>query len=538
MCGIFFIKHKTLKGEELIQYVSPLSKLQKHRGPDDHGTYAVDDVCFYHERLSIIDLTTGHQPLLSETKEVVGIHNGEIYNHVSIQKDLESRGHRFHGYSDSEVIIHMFEERKDDKDETFIKLIDTLDGVFAFVCYDERTKTILAARDPIGVKPMFYGYDKDGSLYFSSEMKPLVAAGVEVHHFLPGHYFYQKGEEKGTFSQWYKPKWYDHTQYRKEKTDLKQIREVFEKSVKKRLMSDVPLGVFLSGGLDSSLVAGIVKSQVKELHSFSVGVSKDASDLVAARLCAKHLGTIHHEVIFDFDEGLNMIEEVISHIESFDVTSIRSSTPMIILSKYAKKYISVVLSGEGSDEMLGGYIYFRDAENPEMLQKELISKMQCLYTSDVNRCDKATMAGSLEARVPFLDKEFLDLIMTINPEEKMYIKDQRIEKYVLRAAFDDTDYIPKEILWREKEQFSDGVGYGWIDGLIDHASKQVTDEEMKNASTTFPYLTPKTKEAYYYRKIFAKLFPSKTAEECTKAWCPWSKFNVDPSGRFQRNYTE
>jgi asparagine synthase (glutamine-hydrolysing) len=451
---------------------------------------------------------------------------------------LEARGHVFKGYSDSEVIIHLFEERKDDSKETLIELVDLLDGDFAFVCYDERTKSIFAARDTVGVKPMFYGYDKEGSLYFSSEMKPIVAAGAEVFHFPPGKYFYQKGEEKGTFTQWYSPKWYDPKSFRKEKTDLKEIAECFEKAVVKRLMSDVPLGVFLSGGLDSSLVAGLVKKHVKELHSFSVGVSKDSSDLAAARLCAEYLGTIHHEVVFSFEEGLNLIEEVIKHIESFDVTSIRSSTPMMILSRHAKKYISVVLSGEGSDEMLAGYIYFRDAESPEMLQTELISKVQNLYTADVNRCDKATMGGSLEARVPFLDKEFLDLIMTINPEEKMFIKDEKIEKHILRSAFDDSGLLPKEILWRAKEQFSDGVGYSWIDGLIDYTSKQVSDEEMKLASTTFPYLTPKTKEAYYYRKIFSKLFPSKSAEECTKAWCPWSKFNVDPSGRFQRDYTK
>jgi len=318
-------------------------------------------------------------------------------------------------------------------------------------------------------------------------------------------------------------------------TVLHLIKTTFEKAVIKRLMSDVPLGCFLSGGLDSSLVAALVKKEVKELHTFSVGMEGCIStDLLAARKVATFIGSIHHEKLFTFEEGLNSIEKVIYHIESYDVTSVRASTPMLLLSELTKKFITVALSGEGSDEIFAGYIYFRDAENPQMLQTELVNKVKLLYTADVNRCDKATMAFAIEARVPFLDKDFLNVVMQINPEEKIYKKGERIEKFILRKAFEKDNLLPNEILWREKEQFSDGVGYNWIDKLKIFCDEKISNEELSKASEKFPYNTPKTKEAYYYRTIFEKLFPGKYAENCVKAWCPWSKFNVDPSGRFQR----
>lgn len=531
MCGIFFVKHSKLQGQELVEFVKPLSKLLAHRGPNENGIEVYGNVCLSHERLSIIDLKTGRQPLLNETKEIALLHNGEIYNYKELKSKLVQK-HTFRGHSDSEVILHMFEERKDDKE-----FVNQLDGDFAIVIYDHKEKMIFACRDPVGVKPLYYGFNRDGSVFFASEMKVLSKAGVEQFEiFPPGHYYVQKGDEKGKLDQWFTPSWYDPTVYHKENTSLELIRKSFEKAVEKRLMSDVPLGVFLSGGLDSSLVAALVKKQIKDLHSFSVGVGEESTDLLAARKVAKFLGTNHHEKIYSFEEGLKMIETVIWHLESYDVTSIRASTPMVILSKFTKEFVTVVLSGEGSDEMFGGYAYFKDATSPDMLQRELVNKVKFLYTADVNRCDKATMAGSLEARVPFLDKDFLNLVMSINPEEKMYKKGERIEKYIIRKAFDKQDLLPDEILWREKEQFSDGVGYSWIDGLKSHCEKQVSDEDFKKAAEKYPYLTPVTKEGYYYRTIFEKLFPGKSSEACTKLWLPWSKFNVDPSGRFQRDY--
>jgi asparagine synthase (glutamine-hydrolysing) len=531
MCGIFFIKHKKLRGDQLKQFALKFSKLQTHRGPNESGAIIIDEhVCLCHERLAIIDLQTGRQPILNETEEIALLHNGEIYNYQEIKDGLKGR-HTFKGHSDSETIVHLYEETED-----LATLCDKLDGDFAIVIYDSKKKQIFAARDAVGVKPLYYGIEEDGSIFFSSEMKALSAAKVKKFEiFPPGHMFVQKGDEEGVLTQWYNPKWYDPTVYSSESAPLQLIRSTLEKAVEKRLMSDVPLGVFLSGGLDSSLVAALVKKHVKDLHSFSVGVGEESSDIIAARSVAKHIGSIHHEKIFTFEEGLKMIETVIYHLESFDVTSIRASTPMLILSKFVKNFVTVVLSGEGADEAFAGYIYFRDATSPEMLQKELVNKVKFLYTADVNRCDKATMAGSLEARVPFLDKDFLNLIMSINPQEKMYTKD-RIEKWILRKAFDGLDLLPHEILWRVKEQFSDGVGYSWIDGLKDHCEKQVSDEEFATAAKKFPYLTPITKEAFFYRTIFTKLFPDESSSKCTKLWCPWSKFNVDPSGRFQRKY--
>lgn len=531
MCGIFGVRHRSLKGEELKKYALALSKLQCHRGPNESGIIVMKErVVLAHERLSIIDLETGRQPILNETGEIALLHNGEIYNYVELSKSLKQK-HTFRGHSDSEVILHLFEERTDD-----VEFCNSLDGDFAIVIYDSVNDLLFAARDPVGVKPLYYGEDRDGSIYFSSEMKTLSKAGVASYQiFPPGHLFVQKGDEKGVMTQWYTPKWHNPTVFNKGDSPLSLIKSTFEKAVEKRLMSDVPLGVFLSGGLDSSLVAALVKKHIKDLHSFSVGVGEESSDILAARTVAKHLGTIHHEKVFTFEEGLEMIKTVIWHLESFDVTSIRASTPMLILSKYVKEFVTVVLSGEGSDEMFGGYIYFRDAESPEMLQHELVNKVKFLYTADVNRCDKATMAGSLEARVPFLDRDFLDLVMMIDPKEKMYYKD-KIEKWILRQAFAGTDLLPDEILWRVKEQFSDGVGYSWIDGLKAHCESEVSDIDFEKAEILFPYLTPRTKEAFYYRTIFTQLFPDKSAEQCTKLWCPWSKYNVDPSGRFQREY--
>lgn len=521
MCGIFFVKHQSLKGEELLKLVKPISKLQTHRGPDESDYLVLNkNVALCHERLAVIDLKTGKQPFQNEDKTIGIIVNGENYNHLKLRKEDLKQKHTFASTSDSEIILHMYEETKTEEDE--IALLNKIDGVFAFVLYDTKKDRIFAARDPVGVKPLYYGRTKDGSMWLSSEMKCLQGAKCETIEIFPPGYFLNS---KGKVVPWYKPKWYDTTYYKGMKDlDLKVLREKFETAVEKRLMSDVPLGVFLSGGLDSSLVASVVSKLLKKknknavLHSFSVGINKNSPDLIAARKVAKYLGTVHHEKIFSFEEGLKMLEQVIWQIETFDVTSIRSSTPMLMLSKLAKKYITVVLSGEGSDEMFGGYIYFCDAKSPQHLQTELVSKVRNLHTSDVNRCDKATMGAALEARVPFLDKDFLDYVMTIHPKHKIFKKgkDGVIEKLILRNAFKG-DYLPHEILFRVKEQFSDGVGYSWIDTLKSHCNKVVTDKQMKEAKKKFPYITPITKEAYYYRTIFHKLYPNKAA-------CKTSKF--------------
>jgi asparagine synthase (glutamine-hydrolysing) len=519
MCGILAIIGKG-KDEVLVR---ELSKRMSHRGPDESDVHITDKGHFLsHERLSIIDLHTGKQPIQGcDTAWMV--HNGEIYNHQEL-RDTILKEHTFRSTSDSEVIVHLYEKFGYD----FCHL---LDGMFAFVVIDGDD--YIAGRDPLGIKPLYYGLDERGRMYFASEMKSIADQCKTFSTFPPGHYY---TPETG-FVKYYQPKWED-PEAGVEELDLIAIRESLTQAVKKRLMSDVPIGVLLSGGLDSSLTSSIaarlMKEQGKTLHSFSIGLDQEAPDAKAARKVAEFLGTEHHEIHFTIEQGIEILDQLIWHLETYDVTSVRASTPMYFLSKaITDKGIKVVLSGEGADEIFGGYLYFRNAPSAEDFQKETIERVQKLFTADLLRADKSTMAHGLEARVPFLDKAFLELAIKIKPEEKMPQTYDGVEKYILRKAFDtpDNPYLPQEVLWRQKEQFSDGVGYNWIDTLIEYCSSQVTEEQLERAEETYPYNTPLTKEAYYYRSIFHKHFPQVAAAQTVRKWIPKWQENQDPSGR-------
>jgi asparagine synthase (glutamine-hydrolysing) len=519
MCGILAIIGKG-KDEQLVK---TLSKRMSHRGPDESDILITENGhILSHERLSIIDLHSGRQPIKG-CKTAYMVHNGEIYNHQALRDGI-LKHHTFRSKSDSEVIVHLYEEFGYD----FLHL---LDGDFAFVVVDGDD--FIAGRDPMGVKPLYYGLDERGRIYFASEMKPIADQCKTFSTFPPGHYY----TPKDGFVKYYRPE-YEDFKKADQPLDLDLIRETLIEATRKRLMSDVPIGVLLSGGLDSSLTSSIaarlLAEQGKKLHSFSIGLDKDAPDAVAARKVAAFLDTEHHEVHFTIEQGIEILEKLIWHLETYDVTSVRASTPMYFLSKaITDQGIKVVLSGEGADEIFGGYLYFRNAPSTEDFQKETIERVQKLFTADLLRADKSTMAHGLEARVPFLDKAFLDMAMRIEAREKQPKTYDGVEKYILRKAFDveEQPYLPKEVLWRQKEQFSDGVGYNWIDQLIEYASAQVTDEQLSAASERFPYNTPATKEAYFYRDIFHKHYPQVSAAQTVRKWIPKWQENQDPSGR-------
>jgi asparagine synthase (glutamine-hydrolysing) len=519
MCGILAIIGKGK--EEAI--VKQLSKRMSHRGPDERDIHLTEKGHFLaHERLSIIDLHTGKQPIQG-TSTAWMVHNGEIYNHQELRDGI-LKDHSFRTTSDSEVIVHLYEKFGYD-------FCQHLDGMFAFVVIDGDD--YIAGRDPLGIKPLYYGLDERGRMYFASEMKAIADQCKTFSTFPPGHYY---TPETG-FVKYYQPQWEDES-LAVEELDLEALRESLTQSVKKRLMSDVPIGVLLSGGLDSSLTSAIASRLMKEmgqpLHSFSIGLDADAPDAEAARKVAAFLGTEHHEIHFTVEQGIEILEQLIWHLETYDVTSVRASTPMYFLSKAIReKGIKVVLSGEGADEIFGGYLYFRNAPSQLEFQRETIERVQKLFTADLLRADKSTMAHGLEARVPFLDKAFLELAIKIKPEEKMPQTYHGIEKYILRKAFDTPEqpYLPAEVLWRQKEQFSDGVGYNWINRLIDYCSAQVTEEQLEKAATLYPYNTPLTKEAYFYRSIFHKHFPQTAAAQTVRKWIPKWQENQDPSGR-------
>lgn len=519
MCGFLAIIGK---GKDEV-VVRELSKRMAHRGPDEsdlHITPGGHILC--HERLSIIDLHSGKQPIQGCDSAWM-VHNGEIYNHQKLRDGI-LKDHTFRSKSDSEVIVHLYEKFGCD----FVHL---LDGDFAFVVVDGDD--YIAGRDPLGVKPLYYGMDDRGRMYFASEMKPIADQCLTFSTFPPGHYY----TPTTGFVKYYKPEYEDFTKATHE-LDLVAIRESLTEATRKRLMSDVPIGVLLSGGLDSSLTSSIaarlLKEQGKELHSFSIGLDADAPDAKAARKVAEFLGTKHHEVHFTIEQGIEILDKLIWHLETYDVTSIRASTPMYFLSKAITDLgIKVVLSGEGADEIFGGYLYFRNAPSTEDFQKETIERVQKLFTADLLRADKSTMAHGLEARVPFLDKDFLDVAMLIKGEEKQPKTYDGKEKYILRKAFDtpDNPYLPDEVLWRQKEQFSDGVGYNWIDQLIEYCASKVTDVELEHAPNLFAYNTPTTKEAYFYRTIFHKYYPQLSAAQTVRKWIPKWQENQDPSGR-------
>jgi asparagine synthase (glutamine-hydrolysing) len=555
MCGITFL-YKALQASSPVttpvdyeKLIEEFSSRIRHRGPDDHKVYALPQQGVYmaQERLSIIDLTYGQQPLFNEDKSICVITNGEIYNYKELRQQLIDKGHQLSTHSDAETVVHLYEEYGP------AKCVSMLSGIFAFVLYDSNTDTLFAARDCIGVKPMYFGRNStDGTVWFASEMKVLKDYCDSIQLFPPGHYYVHKSVNSdnstpiGEFVRYYEPEWFNTSVYNSEDVDYGHLRRTLEHVVEKQLVADVPVGVLLSGGLDSSLISGIVRKLVNKniiVHSFSVGIGEvESSDILAARKVAKHIGTTHHERIFSIEEGLGAIEKVIYHVESYDITTIRATTAMYMVAELASKFVKVVLSGEGPDEIFGGYAYFADAESPELLQEELVKKVRNLHLADVLRCDRATSAHGLEARVPFLDEEFLKVAMAINPRQKLhsYVDDDKhppIEKYVLRKAFDGLNLIPDEILWRIKVQFSDGVGDGWIDTLKTHFNELITDQQLEEAETRFPHNTPKTKEAYYYRQLFEKQFPHKDCIQTVSKWLPWSKFDVDPSGRYQRIYT-
>lgn len=519
MCGFLAIIGKG-KEEELVK---ELSKRMAHRGPDESDLHITENGhILSHERLSIIDLHSGKQPIQG-TSSAWMVHNGEIYNHQELRNTI-LKDHTFRTKSDSEVIVHLYEKFGYD-------FVDMLDGDFAFVVVDGDD--YIAGRDPLGVKPLYYGMDDRGRMYFASEMKSIADQCKTFSTFPPGHFY----TAQTGFVKYYQPQ-YEDFKACVESVDLELIREKLTEATQKRLMSDVPIGVLLSGGLDSSLTSSIaarlLKEKGKELHSFSIGLDKEAPDAVAARKVAEFLGTIHHEIHFTIEQGIEILDKLIWHLETYDVTSIRASTPMYFLSKaITERGIKVVLSGEGADEVFGGYLYFRNAPSTEDFTKETIERVQKLFTADLLRADKSTMAHGLEARVPFLDKAFLKVAMKIEGEQKLPKTYAGVEKYILRKAFDTPEkpYLPKEVLWRQKEQFSDGVGYNWIDTLIEYCSSQVTDEEMEKAAEIFPYNTPATKEAFFYRKIFHKYYPQTSAAQTVRKWIPKWQENQDPSGR-------
>ena len=505
------------------QLVKELSKRMSHRGPDESDLHIMENGSIIsHESLSIIDLNSGKQPIQG-TKKAWMVHDGEIYNYQEL-KDTVLKDHTFRTKSDSEVIVHLYEEFGYD-------FCNKLDGDFAFVIIDGDD--YIAGRDPVGVKPLYYGLDERGRIYFASEMKSIADQCKSFSTFPPGHYYTAK---KG-FVKYYRPEYEDH-ENANQALDLNLIRKTLIEATRKRLMSEVPVGVLLSGGLDSSLISAIASRLLggngKKLHSFSVGLDADAPDNVAARKAAQFLGTEHHEIHFSVEEGVQILEKVIYHIETYDIISVRSGVPMYLLSKaIADEGIKVILSGEGADEIFGGHLYFRNAPSAEEFQDETIERVQKLFTADLLRADKTTMAHGLEARIPFLDKDFLDVSIRIKTEEKQPKSYDGVEKCILRKAFNTPEdpYLPEEVLWRQKEQFSDGVGYNWVDELIEYCAAQVSDEQLAGANIEFPYNSPTTKEAYLYRSIFHKYYPQVSAAQTVRKWIPKWQENQDPSGR-------
>lgn len=544
MCGIVCVFDLKGDAQTLRPQILDMSKKVRHRGPDWSGIYSGEKVLMAHERLAIVDPISGGQPLYNEDKTVVLAVNGEIYNHMELRAGL-SKPYKFRTQSDCEVILALYEEKG-------VDFLDDLNGIFAFALYDSRNNTYLIARDHIGIIPLYIGWDKFGNFYTASELKALEGVCNRIESFPPGHYFHST---MGRMTRWYDRGWTDFEAVKDNPTDLEQLRASLEAAVHRQLMSDVPYGVLLSGGLDSSIISAIanrfapnrIESGDQQaawwprLHSFAIGL-EGSPDLAAARKVADHLGTVHHEVHYTVQEGLDAIRDVIYHIETYDVTTVRASTPMYLLGRVIKSMgIKMVLSGEGADEVFGGYLYFHKAPNPKAFHEETVRKLGKLHLYDCLRANKSLAAWGVEGRVPFLDKAFLDVAMRLNPADKKP-GNGRIEKWVLRKAFEA--YLPAEVAWRQKEQFSDGVGYNWIDSLKKLVNEQVSDEQMANAHFRFPLNTPQSKEEYYYRSIFSEHFPSESAAAtvpsvpsvaCSTpealAWDPAFQKMIDPSGR-------
>jgi asparagine synthase (glutamine-hydrolysing) len=509
MCGIVTLFDTKKSVASLRQKALQMSALIRHRGPDWSGIYSDDHAILCHERLSIVDVEHGAQPLIDQDTGSVLSVNGEIYNHILLRDKLKKK-HPWQTNSDCEILLYLY-------DEYGPKFLNMLNGIFAFVLYDKQKKDYFVARDHIGICPLYIGWDAEGVVYFASEMKAISDSCVRVEEFPAGHY-YLGSEQK--FVKWYAPLW--QKQIPQTKASLLELRDALEHAVKRQLMCDVPYGVLISGGLDSSLIAAIaskfrkkrIESSDQEeawwprLHSFSIGL-QGSPDLKHARDVAIFLGTVHHEIIFTLQEGLDAISDVIYHLETFDVTTVRAATPMYLMARKIKSMgIKMVLSGEGADEVFGGYLYFHMAPSAQEFHEETVRKLSMLSKYDCLRANKATAAWGLETRVPFLDKEFLDVAMNIDPKDKM-CPGKKIEKDILRKAFEG--YLPEHILWRQKEQFSDGVGYSWIDTLKKQAEEKVTDDMLKDAKERFSLQTPSSKEEYLYREIFESFFPNPTA---------------------------
>ena len=554
MCGIACIFNIKQQSPELRQKALDMAKRIRHRGPDWSGIYCGGSAILTHERLSIVDPQSGGQPLFSPDRKQILAVNGEIYNHRDIRAEFAGK-YEFQTGSDCEVILALYRQYG-------VDFIEKLSGIFAFALYDEERDEFLIARDPIGVIPLYIGRDADGKVYCASELKALEGMCDEYEPFLPGHYYWSR---EGKMNRWYKRDWTEYETVKDRytgmsddeayKAQVDDVRTALEDAVKRQLMSDVPYGVLLSGGLDSSVISAVAKQFADkrvetdgkqdawwpQLHSFAVGL-KGAPDLEKARLVAEHIGTVHHEINYTIQEGLDAIRDVIYYIETYDVTTVRASTPMYLLARVIKSMgIKMVLSGEGADEVFGGYLYFHKAPDARAFHEETVRKLSKLHLYDCLRANKSLSAWGVEGRVPFLDKEFLDVAMRLNPAVKM-CPGKEIEKKVVRDAF--SSLLPQEVAWRQKEQFSDGVGYSWIDTLKAITSEAVSDEQMAHAAERFPINPPQNKEEYYYRSIFEEHFPSESAAKsvpsvpsvaCSTAealaWDASFKGMNDPSGR-------
>ncbi len=544
MCGIVAIFHVEEQTQAVREKALRMSQKIRHRGPDWSGIYCGGHAVLAHERLSIVDPESGQQPLYSPDKRQVLAVNGEIYNHQELRQRYKGR-YTFQTGSDCEVILALYRDRG-------IDFLEELNGIFAFALYDEERDEFLIARDPIGVIPLYIGYDSDGRVYVASELKALEGQCDRYEPFLPGHYYWSR---EGKMHRYYQRDWMDYEAVKDNPASVAAIRDGLEAAVCRQLMSDVPYGVLLSGGLDSSIISAVAskyaamriedgsktKAYWPRLHSFAVGL-KGAPDLDKARMVADHIGTVHHEINYTVQEGLDAIRDVIYFIETYDVTTVRASTPMYLLARVIKSMgIKMVLSGEGADEIFGGYLYFHKAPDARAFHEETVRKLSKLYLYDCLRANKSLSAWGVEGRVPFLDKEFLDIAMRTNPEAKL-CPGSTMEKKIVREAF--ADMLPKEVAWRQKEQFSDGVGYSWIDTLKAVTAAAVSDEQMAHAAERFPINTPQNKEEYYYRSIFAEHFPSESAARsvpsvpsvaCSTAealvWDSSFQHLNDPSGR-------
>ena len=544
MCGIVALFELKQEAQSQRAQVLEMSKKIRHRGPDWSGIYVGEKAILAHERLSIVDPESGGQPLYSPDGKLILAVNGEIFNHRELRKQTNG-SYQYKTQSDCEVILALYQKKGKD-------FIEELTGQFAFALYDQEKDVYLAARDHMGINPLYMGWDKLGQFYIASELKALEGVCHKIQEFLPGHYYYSP---EGELRKWYTRDWQEYQAVENNDTDMDQLREALEQAVHRQLMSDVPYGVLLSGGLDSSVISAIAARYARKrvesgdtdeawwprLHSFAVGL-EGSPDLPAARKVADHLGTVHHEIHYTIEEGLDSIRDVIYFLETYDVTTVRASTPMYLMARVIKSMgIKMVLSGEGADEVFGGYLYFHKAPNAEAFHVETNRKLSRLHQFDCLRANKSLSAWGVEGRVPFLDKEFLDVAMRLNPKDKMS-GSGKMEKWILRKAFES--YLPESVVWRQKEQFSDGVGYNWIDTLKAVTAQAVTDEQLKNAHFRFPVNPPMSKEEYYYRSIFEEHYPSDSAAACVPSvpsiacstpealeWEKSFKDQADPSGR-------